>query len=170
MARITFKGSPIRTVGTLPAVGSIAPAFRLTGADLSDVTLDNFSGARKILNIVPSLDTPVCALSAKRFNEEIARLSGIVLLTISADLPFAQKRFCENQSLKNVVSLSTFRSPDFGTTYGVQIAEGPLAGLMSRAVLVLDRANRILWTEQVPEIAQEPDYATVWVALKKSEG
>lgn len=167
MALITFKGNPLRTVGSLPAVGAIAPAFNLTGADMQNVTLADYPGVRKIINIVPSLDTPVCAVSAKKFNDEIARLSGIVLLTVSADLPFAQKRFCESQTLKNVVTLSTFRSPDFGKTYGVQIAEGPLAGLMSRAVLVLDTANRILWTEQVPEIAQEPDYATVWVALKK---
>jgi len=168
MALITFKGNPLRTVGTLPLVGSIAPEFNLSGADMQNVTLADFSGVRKIINIVPSLDTPVCAMSAKRFNDEIARLSGIVLLTVSADLPFAQRRFCESQSLKNVVTLSTFRSPDFGRDYGVQIAEGPLAGLMSRAVLVLDAANRILWAEQVPEIAEEPDYATVWVALNKT--
>ena len=167
MAMITFKGNPLRTVGSLPAIGSTAPAFKLTGADLSEVTLDNFAGSRKILSIVPSLDTPVCAISAKRFNDEVARLAGVVLLNISADLPFAQKRFCESQSLKNVVALSTFRSPDFGQIYGVQIAEGPLAGLMSRAVLVLDAHNRILWVEQVPEIAQEPDYAIVLAALKK---
>jgi thiol peroxidase len=167
MATITFKGSPLRTVGTLPAIGSPAPDFKLTGADLKDVSLSDFAGSRKIISIVPSLDTPVCAVSAGKFNAEVARLSGIVLLNISADLPFAQKRFCDSQSLKNVVTLSTFRSPDFGKVYGVQIAEGPLAGLMSRAVLVLDAGNRIIWAEQVPEIAQEPDYALVMAALKK---
>lgn len=167
MAVITFKGNPLRTVGTLPAVGSVAPAFKLTSSDLKDVTLNYFAGSRKIISIVPSLDTPVCAVSAQKFNNEVARLSGVLLLNISADLPFAQKRFCDSQSLKNVVTLSTFRSPDFGKAYGVQIAEGPLAGLMSRAVLVLDAANHIIWAEQVPEIAQEPDYALVLAALKK---
>lgn len=167
MAMITFKGSPLRTVGTLPAAGSMAPDFKLVGADLKDVSLNDFKGARKILNIVPSLDTPVCAVSAGKFNAEVARMSGVVLLNISADLPFAQKRFCDSQSLKNVVTLSTFRSPEFGKTYGVQIAEGPLAGLMSRAVLVLDADNRIVWAEQVPEIAQEPDYAAAMAAVKK---
>lgn len=167
MAMITFKGSPLRTVGTLPAAGSMAPDFKLVGADLKDVSLNDFKGVRKILNIVPSLDTPVCAVSAGKFNAEVARMSGVVLLNISADLPFAQKRFCDSQSLKNVVTLSTFRSPEFGKTYGVQIAEGPLAGLMSRAVLVLDADNRIVWAEQVPEIAQEPDYAAAMAAVKK---
>ena len=167
MATITFKGQPIRTVGRLPAIGANAPAFKLAGADLTDRTLDDFTGTRKILSIVPSLDTPVCAISAKRFSEEVSRLTGVVLLNISADLPFAQKRFCDSQSLKNVVTLSTFRSPSFGRDYGVEIAEGPVAGLMSRAGLVLDASNRVIWAEQVPEIAQEPDYGLVLAALKK---
>jgi len=167
MAIITLKGNPLKTVGALPAIGATAPAFKLTGADLKDFTLNDFDGFRKILSIVPSLDTPVCAVSTKKFNDEVARLTGVVLITISADLPFAQKRFCESQSLKNGVTLSTFRAPDFGHVYGVQIAEGPLSGLMSRAVLVLDASNRILWTEQVPEIAQEPDYAAVLSVLRK---
>lgn len=166
MTTITFKGTPIQTTGTLPATGTQAPALRLSTVDLADVTLDHFGAKIKILNIVPSLDTPVCALSAKRFNAEVAKMANTVLLNISADLPFAQKRFCESQSLHNIVNLSTFRSPGFGKDYGVQIATGPLAGLMSRAVLVLNAANRVIYGEHVAEIAREPDYESALKALK----
>lgn len=167
MATITLKGTPIQTAGTLPKVGTLAPAFKLTQADLSDVGLEAFAGKKKVLNIVPSLDTSVCALSAARFNKEAGSLADTVVINISADLPFAQKRFCESQSLKQVVNLSTFRAASFGKDYGVVIVTGPLAGLMSRAVLVLDRDNKVVYAEQVPEIAQEPDYDAVLFALKK---
>ena len=167
MATITLKGNPIHTIGQLPRIGSIAPPFRLTAADLSDVGLDSFKGKKKILNIVPSLDTGVCAASARRFNAEAAKLDNVALLNISADLPFAQKRFCDSESLKNIVTLSTMRSPTFGKDYGVQIVDGPLAGLMSRAVLVLDADNKIIHSEQVPEIGQEPNYDAALAAVRK---
>ena len=166
MATIKFKGTTIHTAGALPAKGKKAPAFKLVGGDLKDVALDSFGGKIKILNIVPSLDTPVCALSAKRFNAEAASLKNVVLVNISADLPFAQKRFCDNNSLDNIVTLSTMRSPDFGRDYGVVITDGPLAGLMSRAVLILDPANTVVYSEQVPEIAEEPDYSAALAAVK----
>jgi len=159
MRQVTFKGAAIELSGHLPQAGSTAPAFKLTGADLSDKEPVDFRGKAKILNIVPSLDTPVCAVSARKFSEEISRRQNVVLLNISADLPFAQKRFCESNGLKNVVTLSTFRSPAFGPDYGVLIASGPLTGLMSRAVVVLDSQDKVLYVELVPEIAQEPDYA-----------
>ena len=133
--------------------------------DLSDKGLADFRGKAKILNIVPSLDTPVSAVSARKFNEEISRRQGVVLLNISADLLFAQKRFCESNGLQNVITLSTFRSAAFGTDYGVLIISGPLAGLMSRAVVVLDGQDKVLHVEQVPDIAQEPDYAAALDAL-----
>jgi thiol peroxidase len=167
MATITLKGTPIQTAGNLPKVGTRAPDFRLTGLDLADVGLEAFAGKKKILNIVPSLDTSVCALSAQRFNREISAMPDTVLLNISADLPFAQKRFCESQGLKQIVTLSTMRAPAFGRDYGVVITTGPLAGLMSRAVLVLDRNDQVVYAEQVPEIAQEPNYAAALFAAKK---
>jgi len=166
MATIRFKGTAIHTAGNLPAKGKKAPAFKLVGGDLNDVALDSFGGKIKILNIVPSLDTPVCALSARRFNAAAAALKNVVLLNISADLPFAQKRFCESNSLDNIVTLSTMRSPEFGRDYGVLITDSSLAGLMSRAVLILDSMNMVVYSEQVPEIAQEPDYAAALAAVK----
>lgn len=168
MATITFKGSPIQTAGTLPKAGDKAPAFKLTAGDLSDVGLEAYAGKKKVLNIVPSLDTSVCALSAQRFNREAGGLPDVVIINISADLPFAQKRFCESQGLKSVVNLSTMRSPAFGRDYGVVITTGPLAGLLSRAVVVLDKEDKVVYTEQVPEIAQEPNYDAALFALKKA--
>jgi len=167
MATITLKGQPIHTAGELPKPGAKAPAFKLTGGDLADVGLEKFSGKVKILNIVPSLDTGVCAASARRFSQEVSNMVNVVLLNISADLPFAAQRFCESHSLKNVVTLSTFRSPAFGKNYGVAIVDGPLAGLMSRAVLVLDAQDTVVHAQQVPEIVQEPDYAAALAAVKK---
>lgn len=164
---ITFKGSPIQTCGTLPKPGTKAPAFRLTQVDLADVGLEAFAGRKKILNIVPSLDTSTCALSAQTFSRQVSGLADVVLVNISADLPFAQKRFCESNGLKNAVNLSTFRSPAFGTAYGVTIVSGPLAGLMSRVVLVLDKTDTVIHAEQVPEIAQEPNYDAALFAVKK---
>ena len=166
MATITFKGNPIHTSGALPAVGSTAPQFKLTAADLSDVGLNTYSGKKKVLNIVPSLDTGICQLSAKKFNAEIAKRNDTVVLNISADTPFASKRFCDAEKLAHIVALSTVRSPAFGKDYGVVIVEGPLAGFMSRAVVVLDANNKVLYTEQVPEIAQEPNYDRALEALK----
>lgn len=166
MAKVAFKGNPVETSGTLPPVGSKAPDFKLANAELADVGLKAFSGKRKILNIVPSLDTGVCAASARRMNAEVAKLGDVVLLNISADLPFASKRFCDLEKLPHVVPLSTFRSPDFGKTYGVKITGGPLAGLMSRAVVVLDAQDKVLYTEQVAEITNEPNYDAALKALK----
>ena len=166
MAKVTFKGNPIETAGSLPAVGSQAPDFKLATAGLDDVGLAAFAGKRKILNIVPSLDTGVCAMSARKFNAQVAGMKDIVLLTISSDLPFAAKRFCDSEKLTNVVTLSTFRSPEFGKTYGVKILTSPLAGLTARAVVVLDAANKVIYAEQVPEIAHEPNYDAALKALK----
>lgn len=165
MATITLKGNPIKTSGDLPVVGETAPNFVLTKGNLTDVTLKDFEGKRKLLNIVPSLDTGVCAASARRFNQEATNVQDTVVLTISDDLPFAQKRFCEAEGIQNVMMLSELRSRDFGVDYGVRITDGPLAGLLSRAVVVLDKENRVLYTEQVPEIAQEPNYEAALKAL-----
>jgi len=158
MAQITLKGNPIHTIGTLPAVGSIAPDFSLTTQDLADVDLSVYTGKKKILNIVPSLDTGTCAASAKTFEHRAHTLNNTVILTISMDLPFAQQRFCQAEGVDNVVTLSAFRGSEFGKNYGVEMIDGPLRGLLSRAVVILDEENKVLYTEQVPEIAQEPDY------------
>jgi thiol peroxidase len=166
MATVTLKGNPIYTNGDLPAVGATAPRFSLVGSDLADVTLDAFAGRRKVLNIVPSLDTAVCALQTRRFNEEAGTLPNTVVLVASADLPFAQKRFCATEGLANVVTLSMLRDKSFAADYGVLITDGPLAGLCGRAVLVLDEGNRVLHSQLVPEIAQEPDYAAALAALR----
>ena len=157
MATITLQGNPIETVGELPAVGSNAPAFTLTKTDLSEVSLQDFAGKTVILNIYPSVDTGICAASTRKFNEVASSNPNVVVLCISADLPFAHSRFCGAEGLENVVSLSTFRNADFGGNYGVTITTGPLAGLMSRAVVIV-KDGKVTYTEQVPEIAQEPDY------------
>ena len=166
MANIKLGGNPIHTVGELPKKGDKAPDFKLTRGDLKDVSLADYAGKKKILNILPSLDTGVCAASTRRFNEEAAKLGNTVILTISNDLPFAQKRFCEAEGIREVVPLSELRSRDFGEAYGVRIADGPMAGLMSRAVLVLDENDVVVHAEQVPEIAQEPDYASALAAAR----
>lgn len=157
MASITFKGSPISTSGDLPPVGTAAPGFSLCSADLEDVTLSSFSGAPVILNIVPSLDTSVCQASARRFNEE-AGAKNVKVANVSCDLPFAMGRFCGGEGLDHLVNLSTFRSPGFLKDYGVAIVDGPLRGLCCRAVVALDAEGTVVYTELVPEIAQEPDY------------
>jgi len=164
MATITLKGQPIHTSGSLPARGTRAPDFVLTKNDLTDVSLKDLAGKKKLLNIVPSLDTGVCAASTRRFNQEASRAPG-AMLAISCDLPFAQKRFCEAEGITNVVALSELRARRFGEDYGVRIVDGPLAGLFSRAVVVLDEKDQVLYTEQVPEIGQEPDYAKALAAL-----
>lgn len=166
MAQITLKGTPITTCGNLPAVGTTAPDFTLTTVDLTDVNLAAYLGKKKIINIVPSLDTGVCAASARRFDAAVNALGDTVLLTVSCDLPFAMSRFCKAEGLENVVSLSQLRNRNFGKDWGVEITTGPLAGLLSRAVVVLDADNRVLYTEQVPEIAQEPDYDAALATLR----
>jgi thiol peroxidase len=166
MAQITLKGKPIHTIGTLPAVGSKAPDFKLTKTDLSDVSLKDFAGKRVVLNIFPSIDTGVCATSVRRFNQEAANLPNTVVLGVSRDLPFAHGRFCGAEGIKNVVTTSDLREGSFGKAYGVQIVDGPLAGLLSRSIVVLNEQGVVTYTEQVPEIAQEPDYAKALAAAK----
>ncbi|MBI4843460.1 MAG: thiol peroxidase [Nitrospirae bacterium] len=158
MATITLKGTPTQTIGSLPAINTQAPNFKLTKTDLSDVTLDNFKGKRVILNIFPSIDTSVCATSVRRFNEEASRLNNTVVLCVSADLPFAHERFCTVEGIKNVIPLSVFRSKNFGRDYGVEITSGPLSGLLSRAIVIIDETGKVIYTQQVSEIAEEPDY------------
>ena len=166
MAQITLKGNPFETVGTLPAKGSEAAFFCLVKTDLSEAGPADFAGKRLVLNIFPSLDTPVCAASVRRFNQEASTLDNTVVLCISADLPFAHSRFCEAEGLKNVISLSTFRSPEFGINYGVTIANGPLKGLLSRAIVIVDADGIVRYTEQVPEIVEDPNYSAALAALK----
>jgi thiol peroxidase len=166
MSQVTLKGNPVQVDGQLPAVGAPAPAFRLVAKDLSDLALASFAGKRKVLNIFPSVDTPTCATSVRRFNEKASQLDNAVVLCISADLPFAQARFCGAEGLSNVVTLSTMRGGDFLKSYGVAIASGPLAGLAARAVVVLDEHDKVLHTELVGEIANEPDYEAALQALQ----
>jgi len=166
MAKITLKGNPISTNGELPKIGSIAPDFILVKGDLSDVSLSSFAGKKKILNIVHSLDTGTCATSAKKFNEKIKGRGDTVVLTISQDLPFAQDRFCKAEKIDNVVTLSDMRKKDFGRKYGVEILDGVLAGLTARSIVVLDKDNKVVYTQQVPEVSQEPDYDKALAALK----
>jgi thiol peroxidase len=165
MAQVSLKGNPCNINGELPAVGSSAPDFKLTGADLADVSLDSFAGKKKLLNIVPSLDTPVCAISTQKFNSAMADKSDAVALVISADLPFAQKRFCGAEGIENVISLSMMRSKSFAKDYGVLLTDGPLAGLSARAVVVLDADNKVVYTQLVPEITEEPDYDSALAEL-----
>ncbi len=166
MAAITHKGKTIHTSGELPKVGSRLPEFKLTKADLSEVGNADFKGKTLILNIVPSLDTGTCAASARAFNMKIKELGGALVLTISRDLPFAQKRFCEAEGIDAVITLSELRDRKFGETFGATILEGALAGLLSRAVVVVDSSGKVVYTEQVPEIGQEPDYARAMAAAK----
>ena len=165
MASVTLNGNRIETNGELPAVGTTAPEFRLTGKDLEDIGLDSFRGRKCLLNIVPSLDTKTCAASTRKFNESFEAREDAVALVISADLPFAQNRFCTIDGLTNVIPLSMMRSKKFAKDYGVLMNDGPLAGLSARAVVVLDEAGRVVYTELVPEIAQEPDYEAALAAL-----
>ena len=166
MAQVTLKGNPVQVNGQLPQAGSKAPAFSLVAGDLSDATLATFAGKRKVLNIFPSVDTPTCATSVRKFNTQANDVANTVVLCISADLPFAQARFCGAEGLDNVVTLSTLRGHEFINNYGVALAEGPLAGLTARAVLVLDEQDKIIHTELVGEIANEPNYEAVLAVLK----
>ena len=164
MAQITLRGNPINTVGDLPAVGSAAPAFALTGVDLGPVTNEQFSGKPVVLNIFPSIDTPVCATSVRTFNERVSA-DGATVVNVSKDLPFAQKRFCGAEDIENVSTASAFRD-SFGEDYGVTIADGPMAGLLARAIVVIGADGNVAYTELVPEIAQEPDYDAALAAAK----
>lgn len=165
MAQIALKGNKVTTAGTLPEKGSTAKDFRLVKSDLSEASLESYAGKIKVLNIFPSIDTGTCAASVRRFNQEAAKLSNTVVLNVSADLPFAQARFCGAEGIKNCESLSTFRS-DFGTAWGLTMTDSPLKGLLSRAVVVLSADNKVLYTEQVPDIVSEPNYDSALAAIR----
>jgi thiol peroxidase len=165
MSKVAFKGQPVQVDGTFPAAGQAAPAFSLVGKDLADVSLANFAGKRKMLNIFPSVDTGVCAASVRRFNELAGGLDNTVVLCISADLPFAQARFCGAEGLDHVVMLSLMRGRGFLRDYGVALAEGPLAGVAARAVVVLDAQDKVIHAQLVDEITHEPDYEAALKAL-----
>ncbi len=165
MATITLKGNEIHTNGNLPEIGKKAPNFELVGVDLSANALENYKGSRVILNIFPSIDTGICAASARKFNEEASNLSNTKVLCISRDLPFAHGRFCGAEGLEDVISLSDFRTGDFGKDYGVEIIDGPMKGLHSRAVVVVNEEGIVTYAEQIPEIVQEPNYSAALSAL-----
>lgn len=165
MATITFKGNPVNTKGSLPQVGEQAPDFKLTAGDLSDKSLTDFKGKKVVLNIFPSVDTGTCAASVRAFNKEASQLDNTVVLCISKDLPFAQGRFCAAEGLNNVVTLSEYKDSNFSDAYQLAIADGPLAGLLSRVVITLDETGKVLYEEQVAEIADEPNYAAAIASL-----
>ncbi|MFZ1538681.1 MAG: thiol peroxidase [Chromatiaceae bacterium] len=165
MAQTALQGNPVQLSGDLPAVGTTAPDFSLTAGDLSDVSLATYAGKKKLFNIVPSLDTGVCATSTKKFNKMMAGRADAVALVISSDLPFASGRFCGAEGITNVINLSMMRSRNFAKDYGVLIVDGPLAGITARAVVVLDANNQVVYTQLVPEITQEPDYDAAMAAL-----
>jgi thiol peroxidase len=163
MAQITLRGNPINTVGDLPAVGAQAPAFDLTGTDLGSVDNGQFSGKGVVLNIFPSVDTPVCAISVRTFNERVGA-TGVAVVNVSKDLPFAQKRFCGAEGIENVVTASAFRS-SFGEDFGITITDGPMAGLLGRAIVVVGADGKVVYTELVPEIGTEPNYDAALAAV-----
>lgn len=163
---VHFQGNPVSVAGTIPQVGNKAAPFTLVAKDLSDVALTQFAGKRKVLNIFPSIDTGVCAASVRKFNQLVSDMSNTVVLCISADLPFAQSRFCGAEGLSNVITLSTLRNADFLETYGVAIADGALKGLAARAVIVLDENDNVVFSQLVNEITNEPDYTAALEALK----
>ena len=166
MSTVTMGGNPVNVAGNFPQKGQAAPDFKLVGKDLKDVSLADFAGKRKVLNIVPSLDTAVCATSARKFNEKAAGLANTVVATISADLPFAMGRFCTAEGIQNVIPLSVMRGREFLNNYGVELTSGPLAGVAARAVVVLDENNKVLHSELVSEIRNEPNYDAALAALK----
>lgn len=168
MASITLKGNACSTCGDLPAVGSKAADFTLVAADLSESNLESFAGKNIIMSIVPSFDTGICAMSVKRFNESAGELENTVVVNVSKDLPFAQKRFCESEGVEHVTNLSAFRCNDFGKNYGITITDGPLKGLLGRAIVVLNAEREVVYTELVPEIAQEPNYDAALAAVKQT--
>ena len=165
MATIKFQGNPLHTYGDLPAVGSKAPDFKLVNGKLADVSLATYQGKNKVLNIVPSLDTPTCAMSTRKFNEKASKLANTVVLVISADLPFAQCRFCETEGLKDVIPLSTFRA-SFADDYGVKLTDTFLAGLTARAIVIIDADDTVIYTQLVEELANEPDYDSALASLQ----
>ncbi|EKF54934.1 thiol peroxidase [Galbibacter marinus] len=166
MSTITLKGTKVNTLSSLPEVGSKAPSFNLVNGELSSVSLDDYKGSKVILNIFPSVDTGTCAASVRKFNQEASTLENTKVLCISRDLPFAQARFCGAEGLNNVISLSDFRDQKFGKDYGVEFVDGPLEGLLSRAVVVVDENQNLLYTEQVSETTEEPNYKAALEALK----
>ncbi|WP_313373375.1 thiol peroxidase [Chishuiella sp.] len=166
MSEITFKGNPIHTGGVLPIVGEKAPSFALTASDLSQKTLADYQGKYVVLNIFPSVDTGVCAQSVREFNKEVSSVENTVVLCISKDLPFALSRFCAAEGLENVITLSDFKTEEFANAYGVKMVDGPLEGLLSRAVVIINPNGEVVYTEQVPEIGQEPDYKNALAAIK----
>ncbi len=168
METVYFNGTPCHTYGNIPAVGAVAPGFNLAGKDLGEVRLSDYDGKRVVLNVFPSLDTPVCAASVRRFNQEAAGIDNTAVICVSMDLPFAMGRFCTAQGIENVVVASAFRSPMFVQEYGLQIVDGPLAGLLARAVIVLDENHRVIFSDLVEEITHEPDYEGA-VSVLKSE-
>jgi len=165
MAQVTFKGSPVQTIGELPSIGNAAPDFTLVKQDLSETSLADYIGKKLVLNIFPSIDTGVCALSVKAFNAKAAGLDNTVVLCVSVDLPFAHARFCGAEGIENVETASAFRS-NFGENFGVTLTDSPLAGLFARAVVIIDESGKVIYTELVPEIAQEPNYDAALDALK----
>ena len=165
MAKISSRGEIVETSGELPAVGAIAPSFALRKADLSPITLADYEGSRLVLNIFPSIDTPTCAKSVRQFNQSAAAMPNTKVLCVSADLPFALSRFCGAEGIENVETASVYRSPEFGRDYGIYMAEGRLGGLLARAIVVINESGKVIHTELVPEIAQEPDYDAVVAAL-----
>ena len=166
MAQFKLKGNDFNTVSDLPATGSAAPAFNTTGVDLGDVYLADHAGKRVVVNICPSIDTDVCAASVRRFNAEAGGLDNTVVVCVSMDLPFALKRFCGAEGLDDVITTSDFRTGDFGRAYGVRIADGPLAGLLARSIVVVDGEGQVVHTELCPETTEEPDYDAALAALK----
>lgn len=166
METVFFKGQEVHTYGNLPAVGTKAPDFKLTTATLEDLTLDSLRGRKVVLNIFPSLDTPVCAASVRRFNQEASKVDNVTVVCVSEDLPFAMSRFCTLEGLKDVVAASAFRSPEFAKEYGVELIDGPLKGLLTRAVIIIDEEGKVIYRDLVEEITNEPDYASAIKMLK----
>jgi thiol peroxidase len=166
VAKVTSRNHPVELAGELPKLGSPAPDFLLTGTDLTDKSLKDYAGKKVILNIFPSIDTPVCATSTRRFDSEADKLDNVAILCVSADLPFAHGRFCRAEGLKQVVPLSSLRNDDFGDKYGVRLMEGPLAGLFARAIVVLDESGKVIHTELVPDIGDEPNYEAALAAVR----
>ncbi len=166
METIYFNGTPCHTYGEVPVVGSKAPDFKLTGKDLAPVTLDEFKGKTVVLNAFPSLDTPVCAASVRRFNQEVSKMKDVVVVCVSMDLPFAMSRFCTTEGLENVIVASAFKSPEFAQKYGLLLIDGPLEGLLARCVLIIDKEGKVEYRDLVNEITMEPDYEAAKEVLK----
>ena len=166
MANITLQGKPLQTFSALPKIGSQAPDFTLTKSDFTDIKLKECLGKKTVLSLFPSIDTPTCAMAMRRFNEEASKIKNVLILCVSADLPFALKRFCAAEGITNVIPTSQFRHPEFGTRYGAVIKEGALAGLLSRAVVVFDEKSKVIYTQQVSELSAEPDYEAILKALQ----